>query len=115
MSWQPITEIKLWDLINGAFERMAPEQRKIWEIIKIHPEKWNQDPWGKEGNGFWIVALIGNNVIWYNDIEHGFNQSTYTKYGKINEYWCNQDELEFAVQNIINMLRDGYDSAGRCG
>ncbi|MBT3060610.1 MAG: hypothetical protein B6D77_04300 [gamma proteobacterium symbiont of Ctena orbiculata] len=115
MTWKPITESELWDDINKAFERMSPEQRKIWEIIKILPEKWSQDPWGNEGNGFWVVALIGNNVIWYNDIEDGFNQSTFSEYGKIREYWCNQDELEWAVQNIINMLHDGYDSSGRFG
>ncbi len=114
MSWEPVTEIQLWDCINDAFELMSLEQRRIWGLIKIHPEKWSQNPWGNKGNGFWVVAIIGNYVIWYNDIEDGFNQSSYTLYGTINEYWCNQDELEVAVQNIINQLRDGYDSSGRC-
>ncbi|MBE0484375.1 MAG: hypothetical protein IBX52_12845 [Bacterioplanes sp.] len=115
MDWEPISEARLWDDINGAFERMSPEQRKIWDIIKILPEKWQQDPWGNEGNGFWVVGIIGKSIIWFNDIEDGYNQSTYTKYGTINDYWCNQDELEWAVQNVINILRDGYDSAGRMG
>lgn len=115
MEWEPISETKLWDDINDAFDRMSPEQRKIWEIIKIHPEKWQQDPWGNQGKGFWVVAVIGSNVIWFNDIEDGYNQSTYSKYGTINEYWCNQDELEWAVQNVVNMLKDGYDSSGRMG
>lgn len=113
MKWEAISEAKLWDDINDAFERMSFEQRKIWEIIKIHPEKWHQEPWGNEGKGFWVVAIIGSNVIWFNDIEGGYNYSTYTSYGTINEYYCNQDELGLAVQSIINMLKDGYDAMGR--
>ena len=115
MEWESIAEEALWDDINNAYDRMSPEQRKVWEIIKIHPEKWKQDSYGNEGNEFWAVAIIGSSVIWFNDIEDGYNQSTYSNFGVINEYWCNQDELEWAVQNIISMFHDGYDSADRSG
>ncbi len=115
MEWKPISEGKLLDLINAAYENMTPTQRKIWEIIKVTPVKWNEESMGRLGNGFWVVAIIGSSVIWYNDIEDGFNQSSYNSYGEIAEYWCNQDELQFAVQNVINLLNDGYYSSGRAG
>ncbi|MBN1009126.1 hypothetical protein [Amphritea pacifica] len=115
MAWEPISEEELRSDIEDALDRMSLEQRKIWDVIKIEPKKWHQEPWGNEGGGFWVVALIGDRVIWYNDIEDGFNQSTYTEYGRINEYWCCQDELEWAVDNIINLLRDGYESQIRLG
>lgn len=103
MNWQPISEEKIWDDINSAWKRMSFQQRNFWEIIRIDPEKWIQNPWGEEGNGFWVVAIIGKTVVWYNDIEDGYNRSTFSKYGKINEYWCNQDELEWVVQHIMTM------------
>lgn len=28
--------------------------------------------YGDEGNGFWVVAIYGKNIIWYNDIEDGY-------------------------------------------
>jgi hypothetical protein len=115
MNWQPLTEAELWDRINDACDRMSPEQRKIWEIIKIPPAKWSQEPYGNEGNGFWIVALIGSSVIWYNDIEEGFDRSLYSEHGRIAEYWCNRDRLERAVQHVMNLIRDGHYSAGRAG
>ena len=115
MDWKPISEAGIWDSINEAYERMSPEQRRMWETIKIDPEKWSQEPYGNEGKGFWVVAIIGNTVIWFNDIEDGYNRSTFTEYGKINEYHCNQDDLESQVQNVINQVRDGYDSAGYFG
>jgi len=114
MEWTPTTEAEIWDLINESYERMSLEQRGIWELIKITPTKWEQDPFGNEGSGFWAVALIGSTVIWLNDIEDGFNRSSFKNYGIISEYYCNQDELEWQVQNVINQMRDGYDSSGYC-
>jgi hypothetical protein len=105
MDWSPISETKIWDKINASFERMSPEQKKLWEVIKIIPEKWQQDPWGNAGKGFWAVAIIGNTVIWFNDIEDGFNRSTFNEYGKIGKYSCDQDDLEWTIQYVINQIR----------
>lgn len=113
--WEAISEEAICDSINKSYERMSLEQRRIWGIIKIDPQKWSQEPYGNQGGGFWVVAIIGNTVIWFNDIEYGFNRSSFEKFGKIEEYYCNQDELEWQVQNVINQMRDGYDSAGYCG
>ena len=115
MSWKPISEATLWDDINDAYDRMSPAQMKVWEIIKVLPEKWQEKTYGDLGGGFWVVAVIGSSVVWYNDIEDGYNQSQYKKYGVIDEYWCNQSRLESAVQDVINMLGDGCDAAGRSG
>ena len=113
MSWEPISEVAIWDDINEAIDRMSVEQKRVWETIKVLPEKWQEATYGDLGGGFWVVAIIGNSVVWYNDIEDGYNQSNYTKYGRIDEYWCNQERLEWAVQSVINMLGNGYDSAGK--
>ena len=112
MNWQPISESNIWDDINDSYDRMSNEQRRVWEIIKIIPEKWTQEPWGAEGAGFWVVAIVGNTVIWYNDIEEGWNRSTYKCFGKIEDYHCNQDNLEWQIQNVIDHLKSGVDAAG---
>ncbi len=106
MNWKPITKKDICDEINSAEERMSFSQKKLWEAIRIDPEKWEQDPWGNEGNGFWTVAILGKTVVWYNDIEEGFNQSGYAKYGEIQDYWCNQDQLEWTLQNILNEFKN---------
>lgn len=104
-----MTEEKIWDEINAGWTRMSPRQQKLWNTIRIDPEKWAQHPWGDEGGGFWVVALIGRSVIWHNDIEEGFNLSRWSRYGEIDEYWCNQDELELTVQHILDMIDTGED------
>ena len=49
--WQPISLAELQGEINGALGRMNATQRKLWDVICITPEKWQQDPYGKEGGG----------------------------------------------------------------
>ena len=88
---------------------MSPSQLRLWEAIRIEPEKWGQHPYGEAGNGFWVVAIIGRTVIWYNDIEEGFNRSSYVSYGKIEDYWCNQDELELTLEYLMNSIERGRD------
>lgn len=112
MNWQPTSESEIWDLINHSYERMSLEQRRVWEVIRIMPQKWIQHPYGDQGGGFWVVAIIGQTVIWFNDIEDGFNRSGFNVFGEIHEYHCNQDELEWQIQNVIENLKTGYDAAG---
>lgn len=104
MTWQALTEAELRDYLNEAEVRMNPEQHQFWDMIKITPEKWQQEPYGSRGGGFWAVAVIGRQVVWFNDIEEGFNVSAYKHYGIIGTYWCNQDQLEWTIQSLLNQM-----------
>ena len=115
--WQPISEEKLMDLINKGRQQMSPPERKFWDAIAIFPEKWQLTPYGNPGGGFWVVAVLGKTVVWYNDIESGFNRSHYERYGTIlpEEYWCNQDELEMTIRQLIGIVATGENPRGQCG
>ena len=89
MTWEPIALEKLYDEILRSEEKMRGALLRFWELIQIFPEKWAQEFYGKEGGGFWVVAIIGRKIIWYNDIEGGFNISAYQRYGEFDDYWCN--------------------------
>ena len=104
MDGLPISEDAIWDMINAATIDMSAAEQRLWESVLIIPEKWKQEPYGTQRGGFWVVGLIGRNVIWYNDIEGGFNFSKYTTYGQIGEYWCNQDSLLIAVKGLSRMI-----------
>jgi hypothetical protein len=109
IEWQPISEADLRARIRQGEARMTPAQRRIWDAIRIEPEKWRQHPYGDAGKGFWAVGLIGTSVLWYNDIEDGFNRSKYATYGTIQDYWRNSDELETTIEFLINSLDRGAD------
>lgn len=109
VEWEPISATALRKRIAQGCARMTPAQRRLWEAIRIEPEKWQQHPFGDNGRGFWVIGLIGRTVIWFNDIEDGFNRSRFSEYGTIDDYWCNQDELEVAVQYLLRALEHGSD------
>lgn len=115
MDWEPLSEVSLWEKINEAEIRMNPQQARLWEVVRIPPTKWSEKSYGEAGNGFWAVAVVGPTVIWYNDIEEGFNRSHYSNFGIIDDYWCNQDELEETLQNVINVIETGQDATARRG
>ena len=111
MDWTPITEAELWDLILAAEARMEPPETTLWECVRISPQKWREPSYGTAGGGFWAVGILGTTVIWYNDIEDGFNYSAYSDFGTIGEYWCNQDDLEHTLQTIRYRIESGLTNA----
>jgi hypothetical protein len=100
--WTPISLGELEEHISRGELELQEELLNFWNLIKIAPQKWQEKEYGTEGGGFWVVAIFGNEVIYYNDIEEGFNISRYETYGEIQEYWCNQSELN---QTIFELLK----------
>lgn len=115
MTWQPIAEAHLLEEIDRGVARMTIEQLRLWDTIKIAPQKWRLSPWADIGGGFWAVAIVGQTVVWFNDIENGFNRSRYSRLGVIDEYWCNQDEVNWTVQQILNEIHTGELSGYHAG
>ena len=71
--WEPISLNELFDEIQKTEKDLDGELKNFWDLIKIDPIKWEEKEYGEMGEGFWVVAICGNKVIWFNDIEEGFN------------------------------------------
>jgi hypothetical protein len=52
-----------------------------------------------------VVARRGNEVIYWEDVEEGFNASPIDADGRILEHRCNQDELGLALNGWIEGRR----------
>lgn len=104
MNWKPITFTELSDEILNGEKQMNPKHFTFWNEIKINPKKWSEDEYGNEGNGFWVVAKFKNLVVYYNDIEDGFNISDFKEEGKIENYCAEQDELNIAILKLSKLL-----------
>ena len=76
---------------------MEPSVLAFWKRVRVQPVKWSLPPWGDSGCGFWVVGVMGQNCIWYNDIEDGFNESRFEEFGQIGEYQCSQSELQHRI------------------
>ena len=109
VDWTPISQNALLARISQGYARMTRAQQRLWDAIRIKPEKWQQHPYGDKGGGFWAVGLVAQTVIWYNDVEDGFNRSVYSAHGLIDDYWRNDDELDVTIQCLTNALSGGQD------
>jgi len=95
--------MELQRTIERELADCSDDQRAYFKTVAFEPTKWRQAPHGDEGGGFWAIGADERRVLWYNDIEKGFNVSTFTDWGTIptNEYGCNQDELKFALGALM--------------
>lgn len=100
--WTPISLQELQNEIQQHEVNISQELWIFWQQIRIEPEKWQEETYGDEGGGFWVVAICGKKVIWYNDIEEGFNISTYSEFGKIDQYFCEQHTIDLAINIFFN-------------
>lgn len=106
MDWSPATEPFIHDQIRTDEAQMSADQLRIWRCIAITPVKWALKPQGDLTGDFWVVAIFGRYVIWYNDIEDGFDVSRYSSFGKIDEYYASQYELRHIMQQIVERIPD---------
>lgn len=90
--------------MSAALEGADDNVREAWERVRIEPEKWRCSPWGDQSGGFWVVAEMPGEVVWYNDIEEGFNTSPFTTRGNIGEYRCNQTEFSTLLNTLPEAL-----------
>jgi hypothetical protein len=93
MEWSLARE-DLEELVASGLQAMDDTVQAAWAAMRIEPERWQCSPWGDEGGGFWVVAEKDGQVVWYNDIEDGFNISRFTTRGIIADYACNQTSFE---------------------
>jgi hypothetical protein len=103
--WAPISLSELEKYMSCGELELEDELLNFWNLIKIAPQKWLEKEYGARGGGFWVVAIFGNSVIFYNDIEDGFNISSYETYGQISEYACEQSELNWILERLYDEVK----------
>lgn len=111
VTWKPISREYLDAMIADGLAAYDEDVRKEWDRIKIEPEKWRCSPWGDAGGGFWVVAIRDSEVLWYNDIEQGFNVSPFSQHGVIDEYYCDQTAFSEILEHFAQAQSDRAWSA----
>ncbi|MER8492607.1 hypothetical protein NKH53_30975 [Mesorhizobium australicum] len=56
---------------------------------------------------FWVVGIVGQIAIWFNDHEDGFQRTAYERPGEITEYGSLQFKLEEIMQHLLIELETG--------
>src|SRR5262245_10455051 len=99
----PVDREELRSILERELARCSAELRAFFARIAIAAVRWRQSPWGDSSGGFWAVATYEGQVLWYNDIEDGFNVSRFITAGEIprDQYWCNEDHLCVALSGLM--------------
>lgn len=95
-TWQPITADEMQSLIDEQLLECTDKQRIIFAQYRVPLRPTPLMRYGQLEEVF-VVAQRGDEVMYYEDVEDGFNFSPLTADGKIAEHWCNQDELKYAL------------------
>jgi hypothetical protein len=107
--WTPVSLEEIEKMIYGLPSLLSQEQLALWNFIKVTPQKWQEATMGEEGGGFWVVGIAGNKALYYNDIEDGFNLSTYSQHGNLEEYNCSQSDLHEMIVYLSESIRKGHE------
>lgn len=108
--WRPATVEEVKQIVHQDLKTFDDAQLAAFEKYSVKPYIAPIVRYGRNETVV-VVARKQDQVIYWEDIEEGFNVSPINVEGKILEHWCNQDELAFA----LNAWIEGRGLPGRFG
>jgi hypothetical protein len=111
MEWKPATIEEVKEILRTNLETCNAEQVEAFQQYSVEPFLATIVRYGKEESVV-VVAKKSNEVIYWEDVEEGFNISAVGPTGRILEHWCNQDELCHALNRL---MQPHERRTGNCG
>ena len=108
--WQPATIEVVNKIVATDLRDCDAEQLAAFNKYRVEPFSAPIMRYGQMESVV-VVARNGDEVIYWEDVEDGFNVSPIGLDGRVLEHWCNQDELRFALNEWI----EGRGSHGKFG
>jgi len=99
MEWKPATLDEVKEILRSDLEECNPQQIAIFEKCFVEPHFAPIERYGEVENVV-VVAQKSGDVIYWEDVECGFNISSIGPDGRILEHWCNQDPLTVALYRL---------------
>jgi hypothetical protein len=97
-SWHPISDEEFSELFDEQYSELDDEERAIFDRYRI--PQWKavirRSPEAGDEKVF-VVAQTGDGVLYFDDVEYGFNISTIDNTGRILTPGGSQNTLKGAV------------------
>jgi len=110
MAWEPASIEEVRAIVEEDLKDCDTEQIAVYRKYAVEPYLESIERSGKMESVV-VVARKEDEVIYWEDIEEGFNVSPVAADGRILEHWCNQDALKFA----LNAWVEGRGISSRAG
>ena len=111
VDWKPATVAEVKQILEVDLAACDPEQLAVFERYAVEPYPAPILRYGQTESVIVVARRNGEEVIYWEDVEEGFNVSPIDRSGTILEHWCNQDQLPFA----LNAWVEGRSLSGRFG
>ena len=108
MEWKPASIKEVKEILQKDLSDCDQEQLAVFNEFAVEPIAVPIVRYGQTESVI-VVARRNNEVIYWEDVECGFNVSPIDENGIILEHWCNQDELRWALNRWV----DGRSLPGR--
>lgn len=86
---------------------LTAQEKSFWHFIRIEPRKWIHTGYEDEKVEFFVVAVFGKRVIYYDDFEGGFSISEFEEYGKLIGGSSNQNDFHEYISNVFTFITSG--------
>jgi hypothetical protein len=100
MEWHPTTIDEVKEIIKRDLARCDPRQVVVFGQISVEPYLAPILRYGAIENVV-VVARKADEVIYWEDVEEGFELSPLGPDGRVLEHGCNQDDLSIALNRWI--------------
>ena len=100
MDWEPATIDAVKDIVKAHLKQFNSQQIAIFRQYSVEPYFASIVRYGK-AESVVVVAQKSDEVIYWEDVEEGFNISLTGPGGHVLEHCCNQDELGVALRRLI--------------
>ena len=108
--WQPATIEEVSEIVARDLKDCDAEQLAAFAKYRVEPFSAPIVRCGQTDSVV-VVARNGDQIIYWEDVEDGFNVSPISPDGRVLEHWCNQDGLRYA----LNAWIEGRGLWGRFG
>jgi hypothetical protein len=100
MEWKPASIEAVKKIVHEDLANCDDEQVTVFRRYEVEPYLAQITRYGETGKVV-VIARNGEEVMYWEDFEEGFNVSPIGTDGRILEHWCTQDELRFALNHWI--------------
>ena len=104
MPWRPATIEDVKEVLKLDLKECNPQQITTFQQYSVDPYFASILRYGKREQVV-VVAEKSGEVMYWEDVEEGFNISPVGPNGNILEHWCNQDDLGIALNEWIEGRR----------
>lgn len=105
MTWQAQTVADIQRIVEADLELCSDDEKRIFREMAINPTRYPINRYGELDYVF-VVAIRDSEVLYWEDVEEGFNVSRLGANGQILEHFCNQDTLSHALNAWVTGARN---------